>query len=279
MPARPFTVSRGAKRRGMGLPMHAHDEAQLTFAASGMVQVHTGEGRWLVPPQLAVWIPAGVAHRVEVLTDAELWMVHWQPSAARAWAPSMPLGRTFALRITPLLRSLLDAAFAADAGREKVELVVRLMLHELTETADAPTFLPLPTSAVGRRVADLALDDHGNALDVAELASRAATSVRTVSRLFPAETGLTFKAWRQRARIVQAMDRLGRGKAIARISAELGFASTAAFSCAFRQVTAMTPTTFLARSDTTTAPTPRRGMDGAPNRVGSESGRSIGRSF
>ncbi len=254
MPERPFTVHRGTKQRGMGLPMHAHGEPQLTFAASGMVQVHTEEGRWLVPPQLAVWVPAGIPHRVEVLTDAELWMVHWQPSAAREWAPQTLLGRAFALRVTPLLRSLLAAAFAADTGPEKAELVVRLMLHELTETADAPTFLPLPTSPVGRRVAALAFDDHQNRLDVGELASRAATSVRTVSRLFPAETGLTFKAWRQRARIVHAMDQLARGSAIARVSAAAGFASTAAFSCAFRQVTAMTPTTFLGRPDAAAAP-------------------------
>ena len=30
--------------------MHAHDEAQLTFAVSGMMQVQTAAGRWLVPP-------------------------------------------------------------------------------------------------------------------------------------------------------------------------------------------------------------------------------------
>lgn len=228
--------------------MHAHGEAQLTFAASGTVQVHTGEGRWLVPPQLAVWIPAGVPHRVEVLADAELWMVHWQPSALRQWAPPSLPGRAFALRVTRLLRSLLDAAFATDTGPKKAELIVRLMLHELNETADAPTFLPLPTSPAGRRVADLAFADHQNRLDVGELASRAATSVRTVSRLFPAETGLTFKAWRQRARIVHAMDRLGRGETIALVSAHSGFASTAAFSCAFRQVTDMTPTAFLGRA-------------------------------
>ncbi len=253
MSGSPFTIHRGAKSRGKGLPMHAHGEAQLTFAASGTVQVHTGEGRWLVPPQLAAWVPAEVPHRVEVLTDAELWTVHWQPSAAREWAPPTLLARAFALRVTPLLRSLLTAAFAADTGPEKAELIVRLMLHELTEAADAPTFLPLPTSLVGRRVADLAFDDYQNRLDVGELALRAATSVRTVSRLFPVETGLTFKAWRQRARIVHAMDHLARGSAIARVSAAAGFASTAAFSCAFRQVTAMTPTTFLGRPDVATA--------------------------
>ena len=46
------------------------------------------------------------------------------------------------------------------------------------------------------------------------------------------------------------MDRLARGNAIAAVSAQTGFASTAAFSSAFRQVTAMTPTAFLERPDT-----------------------------
>ncbi len=249
MPERPFTFQRGFKQRGGGLPIHAHDEAQLTFAASGMVQVHTEEGRWLVPSQLAVWIPARVPHRVDVLTDAELWMVHWEPSAAQAWAPPLPLDHTFALRVTPLMQSLLDAAFAADIENERAELIARLMLHELMSTAHAPTFLPLPTSTIGIRVANMALDDHKNRLSIEELASRAATSVRTLSRLFPSETGLTFKAWRQRARIVQAMDRLARGNAIADVAAEFGFSSTASFSHAFRQVTNMTPTSFLGMED------------------------------
>jgi AraC-like DNA-binding protein len=245
----PFTIRRGHKQRGMGMPTHSHEEAQLTFAASGMVQVHTQEGRWLVPPQLAVWIPAGVLHRVDVLTDAELWMVDWTPSVAEAWAPPTQLDRPFTLRVTPLMHSLLDTAFSANIGTAKAELVARLMLHELTETAHAPTFLPLPISPIGRRIADLAFEDRQNRLNIDDLASRAATSVRTVSRLFPSETGLTLKAWRQRARIVQAMDELARGNAIARVAVEFGFASTASFSCAFRQVTAMTPTMFLSHPD------------------------------
>ena len=79
-------------------------------------------------------------------------------------------------------------------------------------------------------------------LDV--IAAGAATSIRTLSRLFPTETGLTLKAWRQRSRIVRTMERLARGDPPAQVAREAGFASTAAFSCAFRQVTAMTPTTF-----------------------------------
>lgn len=247
-----FSLHRGFKPRGGGAPRHAHDEAQLTFAASGMVQVHTDAGRWLVPPQLGIWIPAGVDHRVEVLADADLWMVHWTPEVAQTWAPwaaPAPLDRVFAMRVTALMRALLQAAFDTATTPDKTELLVRLMLHELGETADAPTFLPLPASAVGRRIVDVAAADHRNGLAVEDIAARAATSVRTISRVFLAETGLTFKLWRQRARIVQAMNRLAAGKTIAQVANELGFSSTASFSAAFRQVTASTPTSFMGRHD------------------------------
>lgn len=144
------------------------------------------------------------------------------------------------------MQALLSTAFATNIAADKADLVARLILHELTETVPAPTFLPLPTSPLGQRVADLALNDKQNRLGAEQLASRAATSIRSVSRLFPAETGLTMKAWRQRARIVQSMDLLARGLTIAQVSSEFGFSSTASFSAAFRQVTAMTPTEFLA---------------------------------
>lgn len=240
-----FRTLRCAKARGAVAPLHSHDEAQLIFAASGTMQVTTASGRWLVPPQLAVWVPGGVPHRNEMLSDTEQWMIYWHPSASQTWAPSGSLNRAFALRVTPLLRELIFAAFKADATPDKTELVVRLILHELTETPDAPTFLPLPASVIGRRVADLVLADPRSQLDIDEFASRAATSVRTISRLFPVETGLTYRAWRQRARIVLAIEQLSKGGAIFQVAADAGFASTAAFCFAFRQVTMMTPTTFL----------------------------------
>lgn len=242
-----FRMVRGSKHRGASVALHAHDEAQLLFAASGTMQVYTESGRWLVPPQLAVWLPVGVQHRTDVLSDTELWMIYWQAPAAQKWAPPALQARSFALQVTPLLRELIFAAFPANPAPDKTELVVRLILQELTETPNAPTFLPLPQGTVGRRVAELALADARCELDIGALASRAATSVRTISRLFPVETGLTFKAWRQRARIVVAIDQLATGSTIARVASQVGFASTAAFCFAFRQVTNTTPATFLCR--------------------------------
>ena len=240
-----LTVHRVSKPKGAALPLHAHEHAQLTFAASGMVQVHTDAGIWLVPPQLTAWIPSGISHRLDILTDAELWMMHWQPAAIEAWAPSTFPHRAFVSKVTPLMRALLATAIEIDIRSEKASLLARLMLLELDAMTDAPTYLPLPTSAVAKRVADIALADYRNHLDLAELASRAATSARTASRLFPVETGMTLKAWRQRARIVRTMEQLAQGRAIAHVASEAGFSSTAAFCHAFRQVTDMTPGAFI----------------------------------
>jgi quercetin dioxygenase-like cupin family protein len=60
---------------------HVHEQAQLIFTVSGTIQVTTDMGRWLVPPQLAVWAPTNAAHSVEVVSNAESWSVFYDAQA------------------------------------------------------------------------------------------------------------------------------------------------------------------------------------------------------
>jgi len=108
--------------------------------------------------------------------------------------------------------------------------------------------MPMPKDPKARKVAELLLKDPADRRDLDALARAVGVSGRTVSRLFPQETRLTFKVWRQRARIIAAIELLGQPRqSIKRVASRLGFASTAAFSFAFRQVTGQTPTAFLSR--------------------------------
>lgn len=245
MRAAPFSTLRRTYPRGTSLGLHAHREAQLIFALSGTMQVHTEAGRWLVPPQLAVWAPPRLAHALDMLGDVALWTIYFDEKACHDWAPSQTLDRAFALQVTPLLRELIQALFGCEAGSERARLIAPLILHELTEIPDAPTFLPLPASPSGRRVAEIILADPAARPDIDALARRAGSSARSLSRLFPHETGLTFKAWSQRARIVGAIDRLSSGASIRQAAHHAGFAAPAAFAHAFRQVTGRTPSDFL----------------------------------
>lgn len=244
----------GSRPLGYLVSPHAHDEAQLIYAASGALQVYTDHGRWLVPPQLAVWIPSGTPHSIEFLSATELWTLYWKPSAVRAWTHPNSLRDAFAMRVTTLLRELILAALSSSSPVARAELVATLILHELIETPNAPTFLPTPSSELGRRIAEVALADFKLDLDTEMIAHRTATSVRTISRLFPKETGLTFRAWRQRARLILSMNELARGRQISLIAAQCGFANTAAFSFAFRQMTGITPTAFIREGTLTEAP-------------------------
>ena len=57
---------------------HCHYRAQLVYASAGVITVATATGTWVVPPQEAVWVPAGVEH--EVRSAASLTCVPLPPA-------------------------------------------------------------------------------------------------------------------------------------------------------------------------------------------------------
>ncbi len=234
--------------RGTRLDLHAHREAQLVFAAEGLMQVETPKGRWLVPPDRAVWVPARLSHAIDVLADIEMRSIYFQPRWLAARQAGGELKSEFVVRVHPLLRELVLALFDDQSDSGRVMLLAKVVVGELARAGDATTFMPMPADPKARRIAELLLQNPADDRDLDALARAVGVSGRTVSRLFPLETRLTFKLWRQRARIIGAIEMLGRpGQSIKRVATRLGFSSTAAFSFAFRQVTGQTPTEFLSR--------------------------------
>jgi AraC-like DNA-binding protein len=234
--------------RGVHLGLHVHAEAQLLFASRGVMQVTTPKGRWLVPPRRAVWVPPRLEHAVDMLTDLEMRSLYIAPT----WLASHPelprLGREFVVAVGTLLRELVLAMFADGADPRRVDLLARLALFELAEAENAATFMPMPSDPRARRVAEQILAEPAGVRDLDDLARSAGASPRTVTRLFPAETDLTFKEWRQRARILASVEMLNSGRTpVSVVAARLGFSSTAAFGHAFRQVLGIPPGEFMNR--------------------------------
>lgn len=224
--------------RGMHIGLHVHPEAQLLYAPEGLMQVGTPEGCWFVPPERAVWLPPRTQHTVDVLADLEMRALLIEATQLAAHEEAARLNRPFVVTVAPLLREVILGAFADDTGPALRRLLTDVALHQLPAAEDPGSFMPMPTDPRARRVAEMVLADPRCDTGLADLASRAGASMRTISRLFPAQTGLSFKAWRQRARISASLPLLGRGDlSVKQVSARLGFAGVAAFSHAFRQVT------------------------------------------
>jgi AraC-like DNA-binding protein len=237
-------------RKGVRLDTHMHREAQLVYAAQGTMQVTTPKGRWLVPPDRAVWVPALLAHSIDVLADIQMRTLYFDLKWLSQEKRGGGLDAEFVVRVSPLLHQAILALFDERNTADRTGLLVKLAMLELHQAEDSATFIPLPREPRCRRAADIVLRDPTASHEIETLAREVGTSARTLSRLFSSETQLSFKSWCQRARIAAAIERLSTeaNVSVKQIAADLGYASVPAFSHAFRQVTGKTPTEFSERT-------------------------------
>jgi AraC-like DNA-binding protein len=233
--------------KGTRLDTHMHREAQLVYAARGTMQVTTPKGRWLVPPDRAVWVPARLEHAIDVLAAIDMRTLYFDLAWLRRKPRSGSLKSEFVVRVSPLLHQAILALFDNANTDERIELLIRLAMLELHHAEDSATFIPLPHEPRCRRAADIVLRAPAAVHEIETLAQKVGTSARTLSRLFAAETQLSFKSWCQRARIAAAIETLSTktNVSVKQLASDLGYASVPAFSHAFRQITGKTPTEFV----------------------------------
>ena len=186
-------------------------------------------------------------HAIDVLADIEMRTLYFDVAWLKRERHGASLASKFVVRVSPLLHQAILALFDDGKSRERMALLIKLVMLELDRAEDSATFVPLPQEARCRRAADIVLRAPAVAHEIETLAQKVGTSARTLSRLFSAETQLSFKSWCQRARIASAIERLSTqpNASVKQIAADLGYASIPAFSHAFRQVTGKTPTEFV----------------------------------
>jgi len=226
---------------------HTHDLHQIEYAFQGVVEVETAAGHFLLPPQQAVWLPSGLAHRttlrrvrtVSVFFDPE--MVRGAGDRARilAAAPVIREMIVYAAR-WPISRPASDPT--ADAFFEALAVLV-------LDWLDRETPLCLPTSTEPIVAAAMAYTNtHLDGVTAAEVSRAAGVSERTLRRAFPAATGMTWQRYVLASRLVRAMGLLAEpGPTVLDISTRVGFGSLSAFTRAFTAFVGDTPTGYRRR--------------------------------
>jgi AraC-like DNA-binding protein len=222
---------------------HGHTRAQFVLADEGVMSVWTATGTWLVPPGLAVWIPADVEHAVRAITRARFASLYVDAARVPA-APDAPR----VVEVTPLLRELIRRAIdlperLEEGGRDARLLSV--LTDELADLVEVRLHLPMPRDRRAVAVADALISAPGDDTDLEGWSRRVGTSARTVARLFLSETGLGFGTWRQRLRLLAALERLAAGEPVTTIALDLGYRSPSAFSAMFRRTLGRAPTRYL----------------------------------
>lgn len=218
---------------------HRHPRAQLVHALAGTLTCETVDGTWIVPPDRAVWIPPGRRHRLTATGPVAARLLYL---GAGVWDGG-PHCRVLA--VGPLLHALILASCAPPArgapARAAEARRVAVLLDELAAAPDAGLHLAPGRDPRLRRLTAALLADPGDNRDLAAWGRAVGASQRTLARLFPAETGLTFAAWRWRARLVRALALLAAGRPVTLVALDLGYAGPSAFIQAFRRELGTTP--------------------------------------
>ncbi len=224
---------------GAHQPRHVHAEAQLLYAVSGVMRLITARGAWVIPPTRAVWIPPMVEH--EIFMSGEVLMRSLFVAAEHC-PPG--LDNCCVLAVTPLLRELIVRATQSNEHTSN-PLIQQLMLEEIAALENLPLHIPMPRD---RRLQGICMSlltrpDQSHTLE--DWAQEVGASSRTLTRLFNQELGMSFNAWRQQVRLMEALPRLLDGESVQRVANDLGYGSARAFSAMFSRLLGESPRDYL----------------------------------
>jgi AraC-like DNA-binding protein len=228
---------------GYRVPEHSHNRSQLLHALTGVVLVRTQYGRWMVPPDHAMWIPAGVSHAVDILGRVSMRSIYVAPGAIEGLPERLRV-----VGVSDLMRSLIvEAVGLPDEARlsTRGDLLLTLLLHEIPAMPERPLGLPFPADP---RIAALCrrfVASPSPRATIDEWAGAVGMSRRTFTRTFQRQTGLSLSTWRQQALLFAALPRLADGEPVTRVALDLGYDSVPAFTTMFKRMLGTAPRGYM----------------------------------
>ena len=221
------------------VPPHSHGRHQLVYASEGVMTVSADAGTWLVPPERAVWMPAGIVHRIRMQGPVAMRSLYFAPDEV----PD-PFARGSVVDVPVLLRELILAVVALPNDYDPAGpggRLVAVLLDQVRALKAAPLHLPRPRDARLRRIADGLAEDPADGRTLEHWAQIVGASRRTLARRFRQETGMSFRDWRARLRLLWALERLAAHASVTDVALDLGYESPSAFIHMFRKTFGTTP--------------------------------------
>ncbi|MCV7285592.1 helix-turn-helix transcriptional regulator [Mycolicibacterium wolinskyi] len=227
---------------------HSHEVHQIEYALHGVVEVETDTAHYLLPPQQAAWIPAGLEHQAVMNPDVKTVAVMFDPGL-------IPGGdRARIIAVSPLIREMMIYALRWPIDRADGDAVsdgfFQTLANLVAEALDHEAPLSLPTSDHPIVAAALAYTkEHLDSVTADEVSRAVSVSERTLRRLFAETLGLSWRTYLLHARMLRAMALLAApGQSVQATATAVGFESLSAFTRCFAQFSGETPSAYRARA-------------------------------
>lgn len=226
---------------------HRHDLHEIVYAFEGVAEVETESFRYLLPPQRAMWIPAGLEH-CTTLKRVRSVAVLFHPTLIRGAGK-----RARVVGVPPVLREMMVYATrwpisrrrsdpAADLFFEALALLTREAIEDESPLCLPRSADPLVQAVMAATQAELSLADSER------VCAAAGISERTLRRRFRAATGMTWHEYLLASRMLRAMALLTEcRRSVLEVALEVGFEDASAFSRAFARFAGETPSAYRRR--------------------------------
>jgi AraC-like DNA-binding protein len=228
--------------RGSRVPLHAHKSDQLIYAGLGIMEVASGQSRWMIPPHFGLWIPALTLHHVYMPGRVSMRTLYLRPSLTCL----SPVCTVF--HVGSLLRELIFEIVSVGQirNRDRIESALRdLLVAQLRRATPVPTGVTLPKDSRAAAVAQAVIDSPALHTPLKSMCSSAGVSVRTLERLFLLEVGVDFECWRRQVRLMRAIELLVAGRSVKEVAFSVGYQNPSAFVALFRSTFGTTPKAWI----------------------------------
>jgi AraC-like DNA-binding protein len=186
-----------------------------------------------------VWLPAGTRHAEEMHAPVSVRTLYFAPRLAKTLPRACRV-----INISTLVRELIlhvSRIGALDRTKPTDAHLIAVLLDQLVSVSDIPLQLPMPRDPRALRLAAVLQERPDDSESVAALSRRVGASLRTMERLFLAETKMTVGEWRRRLRLLHGVRLLAGGASVTNVALDAGYSSTSAFIAAFKKVFGATP--------------------------------------
>ncbi len=223
-------------------PEHSHARGQLLAATTGVLVIEAEQQHLLVPQGYAIWLPQFIPHALRTSHLFNGWSAYLAPSEV------LP-AKTQVFPVSGLLREAVLRAASwgiSDQLSAAQERVLAVIVDEVASLPSQDFVLAMPTDRRLVKIASALLENPGDPRPMQDWATWAGIAPRSMTRHFADETGMSFSDWRQRARLMRALELLAAGTAVTNIALELGYDSLSAFIAMFKRHFGVPPSQFLA---------------------------------
>ncbi|MFG0605466.1 helix-turn-helix transcriptional regulator [Vibrio mimicus] len=220
---------------------HQHQKGQLLFASQGCIRFAFDDSICILPPTKAVWIPASTQHQAMMTNVVAYRSLYFDCNLFKC-----PEHITM-IEVNALLKALIDkmALWPWDKPEEEMHNTTTLFWEEFYAAQRHTYQLPLPTNRRFKAFRKQLMQATFLVPDLISLANSVGASSKTVTRLFKAETGMSYQEWKQQWRLLKAIELLSKEMPVNQVSDWLSFSSDSAFIAFFKKQTGQTPLCFM----------------------------------